>query len=117
MCGYRIDYENRNSWLCSVCHVGALRPFIKQYSAARGSPSNVKIKRSFSLNHSKRLITVGCDGSRYNMMGVDLMKTVAHPTSESVEPIVNILANPILGIAIALLDFTLEVFAPPIDAY
>jgi len=88
-----------------------------RYSAARGSPSNVKIKRSFSLNHSKRLITVGCDGSRYNMMGVDLMKTVAHPTSESVEPIVNILANPILGIAIALLDFTLEVFAPPIDAY
>jgi len=39
-----------------------------------------------------------------------------HPASESVEPIVNVVANPILGIAIVLLDFTLEVFAPPIDS-
>ena len=51
------------------------------------------------------------------MIGVDLVETVAHPTSERFEPIINVVANPILGIAIALLDFTLEVFAPPIDAY
>ena len=57
------------------------------------------------------------DGSRYDTMRIKLVETVTHQTSESFEPIVNVLANPILGIAIALLNFTLEAFAPPIDGY
>ena len=51
------------------------------------------------------------------MMRVNLVETVAHSTSESFEPFVNVLANLVLGIAIALSNFTLEVFALPIDGY